>query len=955
MPRKPHREIKNLLDEIDTTSHGPQERALIDQALALSREVGDERLEYQARMRLTESSCFTGDNDAMLSSFAWCLAQHDADPRRFPSEIGNGLDLMWQFKWIVPALDSSPIFSLSQCEALLDDMTSHYHRAGLGASAVVAARFSHAWHTGDIDQAKQLRTQRQAVPRDSHSDCETCVRSELAGFAAEVGEEALALTMIDEIMDEGAGCAEEPECALGRTLIAKLRAGRTADALAAHMQSYRLARTNPDLIATVADNMVFCAVTGNEARGLAMVERHISWLAHDALNEDGQLTMLSAVGVVLEAVVRAGHGEQVVRGATSPALERFFGTRDDVWTAAELAPKAWQAAGQLASAFDARNGNSYVSDKAARTKALLDERYDLPILTEVFLPPSTAPVQPATPQQRLDLAEIHSYASRPDPGTVLESVLSVLDPPDQEPDPTPSQQARAAALAISSYLRLDRADDARLLLPRRVAALRAEGRTVLADLEEKTGLATFARHTPESVEILRAEVDRLAGATGEGRADAELSLALALLEADDPDLATIVPLLESTAAHSFSPRRQAAALRGLLLVHQHRQELPQMLDLCSRILDLDLPDGLRARSLVDRARLLGGLGRPDEGVADADAAVKIYASYGAAQPLADLLVLAAALCQEAGRQDQSLARLRYALREAEQAELDSTSIRYHLGRALVATGHPTEGVEVLWQVLKEEEEADASPEARAETCAALEQAFEGAEMYGNALSVCDMAAALWREAGQPVNAAEMLRRAGNLLRAFQMHDEALDTLNQAWDLLADTDALAMQVEILEARAFTKSASGDRSALADIDQAMTIVQTDTDGPHPWKVADLADSRARVCMDLDHRDDAVAGFLQAADGYAQSGDPASAARAEHFAAQNLAGPLDRPTDALTLWHAALEHINTAQTHDHDVEHLRESILLKLAETLDTLGRPAEAAAARTQITHHEPSAG
>ncbi|MCL2091243.1 MAG: hypothetical protein FWH11_08490 [Micrococcales bacterium] len=951
-------EIKDLLDEIDWTEPGPRQRALIDRALALSRETGDERAEYEVRFRLTSSGTFAGDFDAALSSFAWCLAKHDADPRRFPNVIDSGYDLMWQFKWMINKLDASPIFSLAQCDAMLDDMESHYRRAGLGMSGVVTCRFLHAWYTGDFDRARQLRAQLQATPRDDHSDCDACVRSELSGFAMDAGEESLALKLIDEIVEGEYSCAEEPARALGRTLLAKLRAGRTQDALGSHMQSYRLARTNPANIETVADSMVFCAVTGNEARGLAMVERHIPWLAHDALNEDGQLLMLAAVGLVLESVVRAGHGEQVVRGAAATPLERFFGTHEGIWTVAELAPQVWQATDRLASTFDTRNGNSYVSDRTAQTRALLDERYDLPILTDVFLPPPAAPQQPTTAQHWLDLAEVYSYASRPDPAMVLETAVKALNPqipsgdPDAGPGPTSTQQARATGLLISSYLQLDRTDDARLVLPRRVAALRAEGRTVLADLEEKTDLATYGRHTPETVAILRAEVARLAGTDDAGRAEAELCLAQALLEGDDPDLATVVPLLESVVARSLDqPRRHAAALHGLLLVHQHRQELAPMVDLCDRILGLDLPDGLRARFLAARARLMGALVRHAEGLADADAAVKIYAAYGAAQPLVDALVLAAVLGQEAGRPDESLSRLRYALREAEQAEIDTVGVRYQLGRALVATGHPTEGVEILWQVLNEEEEAEARPEVRAETCLALEQAFEAAEEYSSALSMCDRAAALWQEADQPANAADMLRRMGNILRGFEMHDESLDVLSQAWDLVKDTDALGMQVEVLEARAFTKGANGDRSALSDMDRAVAVVQALPDGPHLWKIADLTDSKARVLMDLERRDEAVAGFLQAADGYAQVGDLASAARAEHFAAQNLADPLARPAEALGIWHSALDHAEAALTQGQEATTLRESILLKLAEALDALGRTAEAAATRSQITSQD----
>ncbi|MCL2422949.1 MAG: tetratricopeptide repeat protein [Micrococcales bacterium] len=963
MSRRRNKTIEDLLDEIDMTvmmeGHGPQERALIDQALALSRETGDERAEYKVRMRLTYAATFTGDTDAQISSFAWCLAKHDADPRSFPNDVGNN-SLMWQFKWVASALTRSPVFSLAQCDALLDDMEAHYARAGLGMSAVVGARFEHAWTVGDIDRARQLRAQCQATPRDDHSDCEVCVRSTLADFAAETGEEALALRLVDEIVDDGGACEEEPEVVLGTTLIAKLRAGRTADARDAHMQSYRLARNKPELIVTIANNMVFCVITGNEARGLAMVERHISWLAHNALNEDGQCTMLAAVALVLESVARTGHGDQVVRGADTPSLQQFFGPRQGVWTVAELAPCAWQAAGRLAAAFDTRNGNSYVSDKIARTRALLGERYDVPILTEVFLPPSVVPAAPTTAQRWLDLAEVYANGSVPD--LAVEAAVKVLDPQipsgdpsSQTPGPTLEQQARATGLIISSYVGLDRIDDARLALPRRIAAVRAQGRLGLADLEERLGLVMFGQCSPETVAVLAAEVARLAAAADDAVVNAELLLAQTLLGEQDPDMARAVSLLESTVVRTRSrlddpgfSRLHMGAWYARMMVHVMRQELPQAAEMSGHILGLDLSDGQRALVLSQRARILGTLERYDEAVAAADAAVRIYASYGAAKPLVDTIMLAVALEQGAGRLDDALARLRYALREAEQAELDTTGVRYALGRVLVATGHPNDGVEILWQVLDDEETAGAPPQARAETCLALEKGFEAAEIYGSALAMCERAADLWLEADQPVVAAESLRLMGNLLRGFELYDESLDALSRAWDLVKDSDALGMQVEVLESRAFTKGAAGNRSALSDIDQAIAITQRHPDGPVAWKIADLTDSRARVLMGAERRDEAVAGFLQAADGYARAGDLPSAALAEHFAAQNLAGPLARPAEALGIWHSALGHVDAARAQGQDTADLRESILVMLAEALDSVGRAAEAASIRSQIT-------
>ncbi len=48
---RPTSRFAELIDEIDRTPWGPAEQALVAQAVALAREIGDERLEYEARMR----------------------------------------------------------------------------------------------------------------------------------------------------------------------------------------------------------------------------------------------------------------------------------------------------------------------------------------------------------------------------------------------------------------------------------------------------------------------------------------------------------------------------------------------------------------------------------------------------------------------------------------------------------------------------------------------------------------------------------------------------------------------------------------------------------------------------------------------------------------------------------------------------------------------------------------
>ena len=171
-----------------------------------------------------------------------------------------------------------------------------------------------------------------------------------------IRDSAEAIRLVEEMLEGGFSCGEEPEHALSRVLVPYLRAGRLDEAKSAHLRSYRLAKDNPDNLRIVANNIVFSALTGNEARALAQVERHIAWLAHDGLNVDAHFAALAAFAFALDRVTAAGHGDAPVRGADSPSLIAFFGEHDGAWGAAELGAAAWGAAERIGSQFDRRDG-----------------------------------------------------------------------------------------------------------------------------------------------------------------------------------------------------------------------------------------------------------------------------------------------------------------------------------------------------------------------------------------------------------------------------------------------------------------------------------------------------------------------------------------------------------------------------------------------------------------------
>ena len=928
---RPKKRFQQLIEEIDRTPWGPAEQALVSEAVALAIEIGDEQLEYQARMRQTASANMGGATDVMLNSFAWCLAHHDADPQRFPADLDNGgADLMWQFKWMASALRSSPAFSTDQITAVLDDMESHYRAAGLGLSGVLTARFEDAWDAGRIDDAEALRVQLEATPRDDHSHCDACGRSQFAGFFADTDRDDDAIRLVEEMIEGGFSCGEEPEHALSRVLLPYLRAGRFDEAKSAHLRSYRLAKDNPDNLRIVANNIVFAAVTGNEARALALIERHIAWLAHDGLNVDAHFAALSAFAVALGKVAATGHGTTPVRGADAAALVPFFGEHDGAWSAEDLASASWGAAERIGAAFDERDGTDGHARSLARMRALAAEHYDVPIRSDAFVAAPAAP----TPldadgwfQRASDLAQ---YGAEQETLAALPRALEVQDP---------VKRAQLRSMHIGILIALDREAEAADLLPGRLAALREAGLDAQADLEERLGLATFGLNTPESAAALDRELAASDELPAWSRGDLALSRASLHLMADETDAALN---LAEKAARFFAEAEDVRLVNTTTLVALSTLLSGGDVDAASALLDRfieqdDLSTGHRARALSMRARVRGGGERFAEGAADADEACRLLAGLGATSALASTHLLAGALWEDAGDPEQAVARYRVAARFAEQDGEDASGVNFRLARGMLAAGDAEEAAELFGTVLEQEEQSEVPAGSRAMTASMLARALSAAGEYGQSVGAYGYAAELFGEAEQHADQALALLERAKILARFDEHEDAIELLESAAEIVRkDPEAIGTLADVLHNLGQAYGGRRDERAFALFDEVTALARQHDAG---WLLADVTDSRGRALGAFGRIDEAVAAALTAADGFSSVGDEGAAGGSELYAARLLSGS-ERADDAVPLYRAALERAA-------DIPPLREVAALELGAVLESLGRHGEAAEVRALL--------
>lgn len=931
---RPKKRFQQLIEEIDRTPWGPAEQALVSEAVALALEIGDERLEYEARMRQTASANMNGVTDVMLNSFAWCLAHHDADPQRFPADLDyGGADLMWQFKWMASALRSSPAFSVDQISAVLDDMEGHYRKAGLGLSGVLTARFEDAWDAGRIDEAEALRVQLEATPRDDHSHCDACGRSQFAGFFADTDRDDEAIRLVEEMIEGGYSCGEEPEHALSRVLLPYLRAGRFDEAKSAHLRSYRLAKDNADNLRIVANNIVFAALTGNEARALALVERHIPWLAHDGLNVDAHFAALAAFGLALDRVTAAGHGDTPVRGADAAALVPLIGEHQGAWSADELAAASWAAAERIGAAFDERDGTDGHARSLARMRALGAERYDVPVRSDAFVetPRAETPLDADGWFER-----VMNFAQYGAEEETLESLPRALEVTD------PAKRAQLLSMRIGVLVALDRADEALQTLPARVEALRAAGLDAQADLEERLGLATFGLATPESIAALDGELAASAGLPAWSRGDLALSRAFLHLRADLAEETDAALELAEHAARAFAEAQDARLSNTTTMLAISAVLAKGDMEAAGTLLDRllsqdDLSDGHRARALQTRARVRGGAEAYAEGAADADEACRLLALMGASSTLATAHLLAGALWEDAGDAEKAVTRFRVASRLAAQGGGDQDGADFRLARNMLAVGDAEEAAELFGTVLGREEQAEVTAGSRAITASMLARALTAAGEYGQAVGAYGYAAELFGEAEAHADQAMALMERAKILARFDEHDDAIELLESASEIVRkDPEAVGTLADVLHNLGQAYGSQQDARAFTLFDEVAALAQQHDAG---WLLADVTDSRARALAALGRIDEAVASALTASDGFAGLGDTGSAGGSELFAARVLAGN-ERGADAVPLYRAAI---------DHGAENpaLRQVAALELGDVFEALGRHGEAAEVRALV--------
>ncbi|MFF9014538.1 tetratricopeptide repeat protein [Streptomyces sp. NPDC014870] len=527
--------LREALRENARQPEGPARNARAERLLVEAEQLGEPLAVIEALGHQLQAYNYSSEKAKMFVPFSRLLRMWDENPGDFDAYETHTLH--WVFKWVSSGMLDQPHIPLASIEKWLGEMEHRYRLAGHSERAVRQGEFRVARHIGDLARADRAYGAWLAADRDPMADCHACELHGQGGWSAERGDDEQALRTWEPVLSGEHVCAHEPHAVLASSLLPLVRLGRTDEARVNHLRGYRLVRPLESMRGAVADHIEFCALTGNEARGLEILAERPAYLT-DGGDPDSLLCFLSVTALLMDRLVARGLGGQPVPGPTRAA--------GGSWTAAELGAHARVEALAIARRFDERNGTARVSERArARMDAapLLDR---LPLGVRAVGPvPVAVPAAVRTPEPAPEPRELLAEARR----------LSA----ERNPAARAAWEAVAAAVAAAD-LELD-----------------ALGR---AELDDHRAIAMEAGPAESVGLFLRAaEGYEAAGDPGEAqaaRARAAFALALALddrLPEAGAAVAEAVTRVQALHAEgTATPRQVAGALLsrvrvGLLRLH----------------------------------------------------------------------------------------------------------------------------------------------------------------------------------------------------------------------------------------------------------------------------------------------------------------------------------------------------------------------------------------------------
>ena len=252
------------------------------------------------------------------------IAQNSKESESEYPNFDDFVDCLWKFKWIVSGVAKSSMIEKELIDEANEAMLFYYERLELSLAAYYKALMNQNIDMGDVREAKANYELWKKLAKDDMNDCEACEASDEIAYLNFAGEREAALGLAEPILSGELTCSEVPHITYAPILFSMIALGRTWEAKILLPKAVATIESNPRVINQIAPLIEIAIRLDERETALSLARKHSAAIldGNDDLND---LRFFIAVSA--------------------------FGDENDYKIAVEIASK-----------FDARNGNTYYSD-----------------------------------------------------------------------------------------------------------------------------------------------------------------------------------------------------------------------------------------------------------------------------------------------------------------------------------------------------------------------------------------------------------------------------------------------------------------------------------------------------------------------------------------------------------------------------------------------------------------
>jgi hypothetical protein len=347
-------ELRAAFNRIGAEPPGDARADALEALLEAVDATGEQPLLNEVLAEIVNSFRWSEESTMHLTAFGRLLHNHGTAPEHFDS--GTLFVLYWALHTNALKMLERPDVPVKSIEEFLVQMRRYYSEIGCSLHPAHQIEHGLAEQLGDHERAARALEAIHSTEPDYRYDCEPCVVHAVGDIYAEAGEYGRALELWAPVLHDGQRCPSQPYRTLAASLLPLVELGRLDEARANHLHGYQLIRDKDEMVLPLADHVRFCALTGNEARAVEILNTR-AHLLNLRIDPIFRLRLLESLQLTCRALAAIGRGEVEL-----PGPDGRLGRADELHDRVDAERR------EICERFDQRNGNETQSRRSeART------------------------------------------------------------------------------------------------------------------------------------------------------------------------------------------------------------------------------------------------------------------------------------------------------------------------------------------------------------------------------------------------------------------------------------------------------------------------------------------------------------------------------------------------------------------------------------------------------------